>query len=288
MDLLEAARAYRRFFNGMDKNGIKSRYLENMKVLGGKAARQHLVLLLAGRNLAPQLFDNLCREVENLFFCYVVTREATRDFERNFALWAKEVRGANSEDKLNAVVQSRFEKAKAALSARFNEAFERLDTETLQGYRLKYVLAKLTQRIELDAYGETEGTRWLKRFVDEGLEIEHIYPQNPSAEAATEFGQCSNPAIAGRLGNLVLAEKSINASLGNRAYSEKKTVYPQSQLLLTRALAERPKVGTNTKIDAAVASLEPYSTWNESRVGDRQKQLTRLACVVWGVPSVSL
>jgi hypothetical protein len=214
----------------------------------------------------------------------VITREATRDFERNFALWAQEIRIANSDADLKAVFQSRFEKAKAGLAVRFKDAFDRLDTEALQAYRLKYLLAKLTQRVELDAYGETEGSRWLSRFIEGTYEIEHIFPQNPSAEALAEFGTFSNPLIAGRLGNLVLIEQPINSSLGNRAFSKKRKVYPQSQLLLTRALAVKPKIGVNTRIDAAVADLEPYPIWNEEMVGQRQKQLTKLASAVWGLP----
>ena len=69
------------------------------------------------------------------------------------------------------------------------------------------------------------------------------FPQQPNKEAAIEFGELVDPFVADRLGNLVLVEKSINASLGNRPYSQKRDVYRQSQLLLTKALAERPKVG---------------------------------------------
>lgn len=285
-DLLTAAKAYRNFFEGKDKSGTKSPFLENMQLLGGKAARQHLILLMAGRDLPPLLFDRLCREVESLFFCFVITREPTRDFERNFAVWAKEVREAKSDGDLDLFFQKRFEKSKADLAARFKDAFERFTTETLQAYRLRYVLAKFTQHVELAAYGETEGTRWLSRFVAGGFEIEHIFPQTPSDEAKAEFGECSDLAICERLGNLVLAEKSINGSLGNRAYSEKKKVYPQSQLLLTRALAEKPKIGVKTKIDAAVADLKTYPEWNESAVAVRQKEFARLACSVWAVPLV--
>ena len=57
-----------------------------------------------------------------------------------------------------------------------------------------------------------------------GFEIEHILPQQPSEEAAAEFGMFEDQDIATRLGNLVLVEKSINASLGNRPYSQKRAV----------------------------------------------------------------
>lgn len=284
-ELLEAAAAYQLFLNGTDHRGIKSRYLENLQLLGGKAARQHLILLLAGRHLPPQLFDRLAMEVENLFFVYVITREATRDFERNFARWAAKLRLAKDETSLKAFVEQSFEPAKLALSERFDDAFRRLDAESVQQYRLRYILAKLTQFVDLQGFGETEGTKWLGRYTSGGFEIEHVYPQNPSAEAAKEFGPTVDANVCNRVGNLVLVEKSINASLGNRPFSKKRSVYPQSQLLLTRALAERPKVGVKTKIDAAVAGLEPFESWNESAVAERQELVRALARSIWNVPS---
>jgi Protein of unknown function DUF262/Protein of unknown function (DUF1524) len=282
-ELLRAAHAYRNFLDGSDQRGNKSRYLENLRLLGGKAARQHLILLLAGRHLEESLFDRLAREVEDLFFIYVITREPTRDFERNFARWAADLRKATNEVELEAFIARRFAPAKADLAARFDDAFRRLYSDSVQQYRLRYILAKLTQHIELQAYGETEGTRWLGRYAGGGFEIEHIFPQKPGN--IIEFGLFrDDPSIANRLGNLVLVEKSINASLGNRPYSEKRDIYPQSQLLLTRALAERPRIGANTKIDIAVAGLEPFERWDERAVGKRQEQLTALARQVWNMP----
>lgn len=160
----------------------------------------------------------------------------------------------------------------------------RLALSSLQLYRFRYVLAKLTQQVDLRAYGDTEGTMWLGNYVSGGYEVEHIFPQTPSVEAAAEFGEVSDPEVVQRLGNLVLVEKSINTSLGNRPYSEKRPVYQQSKLLLTRALSERPVVGANTRIDRAVASNEPYAEWNETSLHKRQRSLVTLARAVWGLP----
>jgi hypothetical protein len=282
---LVAAQAYDRFLNGCDHRGAKNRYLENLQLLGGKAARQHLILLLAGRHLNRQLFDRLASEVEDLFFVYVITREATRDFERNFARWAGALRKVQTDVALDAFVQKSFGPAKSGLSSRFDDAFKRLYAGSVQQYRLRYVLAKITQYVDLNGFGETEGTKWLGRYTSSGFEIEHIFPQTPTNEAEEEFGASTDSNVANRLGNLVLAEKSINASLGNRSYSMKRNVYLQSQLLLTRALAERPKVGANTRIDVAVAGIEPFATWNEECVSKRQDMLARIAREVWSVPS---
>ncbi len=284
-ELLTAAKAYQQFLCGRDQRAEKNRYLENLQLLGGKAARQHLILLLAGRHLPDLLFDRLAREVEDLFFVYVITREATRDFERNFARWAGDLRNVKTEGELRAFISKSFEPAKADLSERFDDAFRRLDINSVQQYRLRYVLAKLTQYVDLKAYGETEGTKWLSRYMSNGFEIEHIYPQRPTAEAKEEFGEVVNALIVNRIGNLLLVEKSINASLGNGPFSKKRNVYQQSQVLLTRAIAERPKVGANTKIDSAVANLEPFETWSEEGITKRQEMMRKLARVIWNVPT---
>lgn len=283
-ELLAAAEAYQQFLSGRDPRGEPSRYLQNLQLLGGKAARQHLILLLAGRDLAPQDFDRLAQEVENLFFVYVITREATRDFERAFARWSDKLRKVRSGDELEAFILETFEPAKTVLSDRFDDAIRRLDSSSVQQYRLRYILAKLTQHIDLLAYGETDGTKWLARYAN-GFEIEHIFPQTPSEAAREEFGETQDEIVTDRLGNLVLVEKSINASLGNQPYSAKRPVYVQSQLLLTRALAERPEVGTHTKIDIAVSGIKPFEAWNEGAVGARQEQSRSLARTVWDVPS---
>lgn len=283
-ELLAAAGAYRRFMDGCDKHGVKNRYLQNLQLLGGRAARQHLILLLAGRHLSDESFDQLAREVEDLFFVYVVTREATRDFERNFARWAGQVRNARTGAELQAFVERSFEPAKTALSDRFDDAFRRLDVGSVQQYRLRYILAKITQYVDIQGYGETEGTKWLGRYTSSGFDIEHIYPQAPTPEAQREFGEPTDANVANRLGNLVLVEESINRSLGNRAFSEKRRVYPQSQLLATKALTQRPKIGVDTKIDRAVADIEPFESWSEATVARRQEMIGRLARRIWNLP----
>ncbi|WBV43511.1 DUF262 domain-containing protein [Pseudoroseomonas cervicalis] len=284
-ELVVAAKAYTRFLAGRGEDGEARPALQSMRILGGSAARQHLILLLAGRHLPPELFDRLAREIENLFFAYVITREPTRDFERDFARWATELRAVQSADDFDALVEKRFRPAKAALASRYAEAFERLSANDLQAYRLRYVLAKLTQAVELGAYGETEGTRWLQRYVDSrSFEVEHIFPATPDGICTAEFGDNSG-AHTQKLGNLTLVEQGINSSLGRKPFSQKRPLYQQSQLLLTRAISEKPKVGVSTRINAAVSSFDSFETWTPASVIKRQMQLAKLAQEVWDMPS---
>lgn len=282
-ELLTTAKAYQSFLEGFDEKKNKSPYLESLRLLGGKAARQHLILLLAGRKLEKNLFDDLCREVENLFFCYVITREPTREFERNFAKWAVELRNIKSDSEFQDFVEKRFARARLDLSTRFDDAFNRLTTDMLQDYRVRYILAKLTQYVDKDAYGDGENTRWLSRYTSGAFEVEHILPQNPNAEAKSEFGEGDLPELAKYLGNLALVEESINASLGNLPYSKKRPIYLQSQLLLTKSISEKTKIGSKTKIDAAVSEIDPFEQWSETTIKQRQDILSRIARKVWSV-----
>ncbi len=242
---------------------------------------------MAGRHLSESLFDRLAREVENLFFVYVITREATRTFERNFAQWAAELRRVQGDVELTSLIRKSFAQERAKLAARFDDAFRRLDAGSVQFYRLQYILAKLTQHIELAAYGETEGTKWLSTYTSGGFEIEYIFPQTPGDKAKLEFGTITDANVADKLGNLLLVEKSINSSLGNQPFSKKRAVYGQSRLLFTRAIGERPKVGANTKIDAAVANINPFDHWNEASIANRQNSIRDLADVIWDVPATA-
>ena len=89
LELTECARAHANFLLSKDCEGTENRYLRNLSLLGG-ALRQQYILLLAGRHLQQNLFESLCRGIENLIFCYIITREPTKTFERNFARWSKE------------------------------------------------------------------------------------------------------------------------------------------------------------------------------------------------------
>lgn len=284
-ELVKAAGAYKKFLrDGCDEQGKANRYLENMRILGGSAARQHLILLLAGRHLSSELFERLAREVENLFFCYVVTREPTRNFESNFLRWAAELRNLSSTVDFDDFIEKRFVKTKIDLSTRFGDAIGRMEYGSIQQYRLRYLLAKLSQHIDLKAYGENaEGHRWLKYYTSGGFEIEHIFPRNPSNPALEEFGPYEDMEITEKLGNLVLVEEPINRSLGNKPYSEKRKIYPKSKLVLTKSLPVRPSVGQDTRFDKAVSEIEPFEIWNENTVNARQQHLVKLSRTVWDV-----
>lgn len=283
-ELLAYARAYVNFIAGKDANGHANRYLQNLALLCG-SARQHLILLLAGQHLTPELFSELCHQVENLYFAYVITRSDTRDFERLFAKWARDVNGITDRSALEGFTRTHFLPAREAFAARVDLAMAQLSEQSLQKYRLRYVLAKLTQYVDEQAWGSDGPRVLLTNYISKSVEIEHILPQTPSAVVIAEFDKPDEiPAYIRRLGNLTLVEKSINCSVGNGRFTDKQTAYRKSNMLLTKSLGEHIQLGANTAVDRASRYLEDFTSWSSSDIDRRQAMLTRLAHTVWDIP----
>lgn len=138
----------------------------------------------------------------------------------------------------------------------------------------------MTQALDIRAFG---GHGDLQHYYSSGNDVEHIYPSNPSEEAAAEFGAYVDPETPNRIGNLMLVEQAINRLLGNKPYSQKKAIYPQSQYLLVRCQAQHPILGIADQITRAIVSVPTFERWNAHAVNQRQLFLTRLAREVWGV-----
>ena len=284
--LIECARAHAHFLSSKDRQGNDNRHLRNLALLGGALRQQH-ILLLAGRHLAPDLFDQLCGAIENLFFCYIITREPTKTFERNFARWTRELRGCEDAATLDDFLNKYFAADLRRRTERFDFSFLELTQGNIQQYRMRYILAKLTQYIEERAWGSPTYAQ-LDRYTDKSVHVEHILPQSPTPNVREAFDKPDEyDDFVGRLGNLTLLEKTINSSVSNDSYADKLPGYRQSSFLLTRSLAEKPHVGANTQLNRAVADLIEFESWNSRTIAQRQEMLTALARKVWNMPTAS-
>jgi hypothetical protein len=280
--LLDAAKAYALFVKGCGPSGVLDDGIVNTSYLGGKATRQHFILLLAARHLNPKLFSMLSGEVENLMYVYLATNTPAKDYERVIVERAKDLRKISNEKAFKSFKIKFFEAEKQRLSGAFDAAMISMTKSHMQGYRLRYVLAKLTQNIDIEAYGREGGLGSLASYIDGNNDVEHILPETPSNEALKEFGETSVlPEVPQVLGNLAFVEHSVNRSLGNKPYSEKSKVYPHSKFLLMRCQAAKPKIGTSDRITKAIRTIPTYPTWNRANIKERQAFLAGLARKVW-------
>lgn len=281
--------SYISFGNGLGNDGKPSIPMDSLKRLTGGAFSLHYVLLLAAAPLPKSLFDHFVAQLESFLFYYIFTKTPTKDLERNFSLWADELRAiaamadaVGRRAALNAFVAEHFQRNMETKSQELSDALKRLTLHTMQQYRTRYLLARLTQHVEM-AFNGVKIPGSLGSFT--GLEIEHILPNTPTAELRNQWAADSPHAVyddyKNRLGNLTLLEKPINIVAGNDFYSGKTVEYRKSGNYLTRSLTELIEVGQNSSVTRINAKLKAFPAWNATSVNDRHGLLIELAKDVW-------
>lgn len=280
---------YLAFGNGLGNDGKPNLAMDSLKRLAGGAFSLHNVLLLAAANLPKPLFDHFVTQLESFLFYYIFTKTPTKDLERNFSQWADELRAitavtdsAQQKVQLNAFIADRFEKSMAGKSQELADALKRFTLYSMQQYRTRYLLAKLTQHVEM-AFSGAKTLGSLEPFIR--LEIEHILPNTPTPVLRTKW-EGANPIAnyddyKNRLGNLTLLEKPINIVAGNDFYAEKQAEYRKSANYLTRSLVDLTSVGQNTSISRINEQLKAFPEWSATAIDERHALLTALARGVW-------
>lgn len=121
--------SYIAFGNGFGNDGKSSVAMNNLKRLTGGAFSLHYVLLLAAVPLPKPLFDHFVTQLESFLFYYIFTKTPTKDLERNFSLWADELRTiaalpetTEQRTALNSFVTDRFSSNMAAKSQELSDA----------------------------------------------------------------------------------------------------------------------------------------------------------------------
>ncbi len=285
--LLDNAKAYVNFVQGRDIQGNTNRYLANMKYLSGQA-RQHLILLLAAQKLKPDAFTELCKEIENLFFSLLVLGEPTRDLERQFADWTDKLRKIAGSKGLDRFLERTIRPQLQQRADRLKFHFTELDEESQPQYRMKYILAKLTQYVDEQAYGSASWAGSLSAYINTDVHMEHILPRNPTETVRQQFDdQEEYDSLVGQLGNLAHLEKAINESVANASFPKKQPGYKESKFLLTKCLGGKPVVGKKTAVNRAVKEIPEFSEWTSESIRERQEFLSELALKTWGIPEVS-
>lgn len=280
---------YLAFANGLGNDGKPSLAMDSLKRLAGGAFSLHYVLLLAAANFPKPLFDHFVAQLESFLFYYIFTKTPTKDLERSFSQWADELRAiAEAGDpvkqkvQLNSFVADRFEKNMAGKSQELADALKRFTLYSMQQYRTRYLLARLTQHVEM-AFSGLKAPGSLEPFTN--LEIEHILPNKPEDDLRAKWAT-ENPGMVyddykNRLGNLTLLEKPINIVAGNDFYTGKQVEYGKSGNYLTRSLVALTEVGQNTSISRINAKLEAFPAWNATSIEKRHALLIALAQEVW-------
>lgn len=283
--LRQGALAYQNYSRGRNPAGGADHGIYNTRLLGGSAVKTHYILLLAGRHLAPDLFERLTRQIEETMFVWLIAGVASKDYERVIVQAARTLRRVTDAATFAKFEQEFLVHQKSLNMQMFRNALLRLHTYDLRKFRLRYLLAKLTRHFDVLAYGEA-GRESLSHYMEAKNDIEHILAQGADDDAKLEFGEGADSfELIQRLGNLMLIEASLNRVIKNRPYSEKIATYPSSQFLLARCQAAPLTIGVNDRITRAIQKLDPAASWDRSAIDRRQQWIADAALEIWGVPS---
>ncbi len=263
--------------------------MDNLKRLCGGAFSLHYVLLLAASNLPKALFDHFLQQLESFLFFFIFTKTPTRDLERNFSIWADELRDIAKETneteqiiKLNKFLNDRFAISVRAKDAELTDKLKRYTLGSMQQYRTLYLLAKLTQYVDM-AYQGMKTPSSLEGYMS--LEIEHILPNNPDDMLLNDF-ITRNPGkdydlYKNLLGNFTLLEKPINIVAGNDFFVKKCEEYKKSKHYLTSSIAQINIVGNDSSINRINKRLKSFTDWTADTIDERQAMLIDLIKDVW-------
>jgi len=278
---------------GKGNDGKDNVYMNNIRKLAGGALSLHYVLLLAAYNFPKELFDYLLKQLESFLFYYIITRTPTKELERNFSNWADELRDISGikeleiqKQKLNKFIVERFQKNTHSKRQEFIDALKRYNFYSLQQYRTRYILANLTQYVDMAFKGLK-----IPGSLDEYtvLEIEHILPNNPNDVLFSDFKEKNKDKDYNeyklKLGNLTLLEKPINIVAGRNFFALKKDEYKKTKNYLTSSIAELVKVGDNTSINRINSKLKEFHNWDAVTIEERQQLLIDLSGDVWKIES---
>ncbi|MBL7881281.1 MULTISPECIES: DUF262 domain-containing protein [Elizabethkingia] len=279
--LLENATCYINFFKGLNKDGSKNVYLDNISKLGGGAFKQHLILLLAGRNLPQDLFNHFAKQIETLVFYYFITKEPTKEFERNFSKWAKSVLRIKNREELNNFVKENIQPVITSKENEYRLYFTETRQNNLQQYRIRYILAKIAQYLDQERLGSYI-PQVLDNYITKGVEIEHILPFNPTESLRNEIGE-EYDDLKIRLGNLTLLEKTMNIVVGNDFFSKKVIEYSKSPFYISKSIAGLDTIGINSSVTRLNLKLRSYEYWNKETIIDRQNLLYELSKDIWKI-----
>jgi uncharacterized protein with ParB-like and HNH nuclease domain len=294
--IIDNVEHYLAFSKGYGNDGKESIAMKNLGLLCGPAFSLHYVLLLAASNFPKQLFDHFVTQLESFLFYYIFTKTPTKELERNFSVWADELRAIGEEKnkntqkkQLNTFIQARFQKSMSAKEAELTDYMKRYSLISMQKYRTRYLLAKLSQYVDMSYKGLKVGSS-LEDYMS--LQIEHILPDKPKKSLMEDFSQ-KNPNLnyqeyKNKLGNLTLLEKPINIVAGNNFFEQKKPEYAKCKCYLTSSLARLTEVGKNTSITRINAKLLSFDDWSPKNIDKRQANLMGLARDVWKLSALEV
>ncbi len=287
--LSTASSYYKRLlFDSIDHNGQHSTALDSLNSIVGSSGRQHMGLMLTAinKNCPSNLFEIIVRCVESVLFYSFSTKLRSQELETLLAHWTNKLQNIDvlNQECVHEFVQG-IKRDMEDIVDRFYQGFENFGQDVVsQKYRQKYILAKYLK------FGEPKKPDLFISHImkNKELEIEHVYPRNPSSDARREFQISGNPKpeseeemkCIGLLANLLLMEGFQNKAVSNKAYSKKKGHYADSNFWMVKKFANATP-NTTASMTHSLQKWPTHASWNFEELKRRQMEYAKIARKIW-------
>lgn len=261
-------------------------YLTNIPLLAGRSYKLHLMLLLSASHMNQSMLADFKKVIESVVYYTVINKITTNTTERTFASWCPAIRAIQTECDYSAFINNQVIPTVNTWKQNNEQNFMMLGLNSMQQYRIKFIMAKITAYIDALRIGKVD-SGILASYIDSGVEIEHIMPQTCYDKAAYGVTDEEYDLLLNRIGNLSLLENSINKSIHNDDFTSKVIAYQQSKFYLTKCIASLFDQGTDTAITRTNKKLKAWRTWTKQSIEERQQMLYCLSEEIWNISTVN-
>ncbi len=250
-DLEQQVAYYTAFSNPADEiwNAEESAFLAVLNLL--EVTTCYSLLLAVLDKVDRRHFKTILRELVVITLRYNLSGQNPNEAERQFSEVA------------NGVSEGKYTEPREIISslksiyiddAQFEVSFTALTINTRRKKELvKYLLVKIENQVSGSSHS----------YLDAGVTIEHILPENPGSVWERTFPKEIQDEYIFRVGNYTLLPASVNYRLDNETpFAEKLVQYKQTQYKLSNEYCD-------------------YDDFNPATLGDRQKRIARVAKSVW-------
>lgn len=172
-------------------------------------------------------------------------------FERQFSITAMKIRNDEIRNQ-NELLESL--KTITPSDERFKEAFQ---TFTISNSSIaKYLLSTIENYRRND-----KGSDLIPNNDETIVNLEHILPKTLN-DQWPEFNEEEHKLLYKRLGNITILNSRKNSRIGNKCFSEKITVFSDSEFIITKEISSK-------------------LVWNKESINDRQNQFAMDAIKCW-------
>lgn len=227
----------------------------------------------AAHKAPPHLFRRIMVALETMTATAYITGFGSRDYQSLLLSWVHCLSDVRTDEDVDYFISnhvSPFLRQRRSQVRRNLEIMAEPKAKAATLILLKKASAHFEQKF---GYGTRREDARFAEYSD--FQIEHIRPR----KGKRHIDHSADPVFT--LGNLCLLEASLNASIQDQDFEDKKEAYDLSTCRLTKQIVRSQSFGSQTAFGAAAMSAPVFSTWTDADIQRRQSFVADLLMEAW-------